>query len=95
MAILMVRSACPAAWESGEWGICEADCGQQSSGPATNGQEKFPATNGQEKFPATNGQEKFGRASFGQDNGAKQKREATCEAECGKGGRQQRRVICR
>ena len=86
MAILMVRSACPAAWESGEWGICEADCGQQSSGPATNGQEKFPATNGQEKF---------GRASFGQDNGAKQKREATCEAECGKGGRQQRRVICR
>ena len=86
MAILMVRSACPAAWESGEWGICEADCGQQSSGPATNGQEKFPATNGQEKF---------GRASFGQDNGAKQKREATCEAECGKGGRQQRKVICR
>ena len=86
MAILMVRSACPAAWESGEWGICEADCGQQSSGPATNGQEKFPATNGQEKF---------GRASFGQDNGAKQKREATCEAECGIGGRQQRRVICR
>ena len=85
MAILMVRSACPAAWESGEWGICEADCGQQSSGPATNEQEKFPATNGQEKF---------GGASFGQDNGAKQKREATCEAECGKGGRQQRKVIC-
>ena len=90
MAILMVRSACPAAWESGEWGICEADCGQQSSGPATNGQDKFA------------------RATFGQDNPAEQKKDnvgssgetrmgegATCEANCGQRGHQQRRVICR
>ena len=86
----MFRSACPASWESGEWGNCEVECGQQNSGPATNEQDKFA------------------RVTFGQENAAEQKKDnqgssvearigegATCEADCGQHGHQQRRVICR